>query len=147
MDPSVFTGARIPYHVTSRQRLPGVTGDVLRGAAVNVPPGPMDQTGTWALRGHLCLTTEARRMLPPIMGGLSTEVGYDASVGSRAALLKAASMCPSRRELANSLHMGPGAGLIQAPGRDVHGRAAQRLRCDARQSVLGRRMIGDPCPR
>jgi hypothetical protein len=105
LEQSVFTGARIPYHVTSRHRLPGVTADILRGAAVNVPPGCLDQTGTWALCGHIRLTTEARRLLPPIMGGLSMEVGYDASDGSRAALLKAASMCPSRRELANSLHM------------------------------------------
>ncbi len=105
LEQPVFTGARIPYHVTSRHRLPGVTADVLRGAAVNVPPGSLDQSGTWTLRGHLCLTTEARRLLPPIMGGLCAEVGYDASVGSRAALLRAAAMCPSRRELAYSLHM------------------------------------------
>ncbi len=70
LEQSVFTGATIPYHVTSRHRLPGVTADVLRRAAVNVPPGSLGQSGTWALRGHLSLTTEARRLLPPIMGGL-----------------------------------------------------------------------------
>ncbi len=39
------------------------------------------------------------------MGGLSMDVGYDVSPGSRAALLRAAEMCPSQRDLGNSLHM------------------------------------------
>jgi hypothetical protein len=40
-------------------------------------------------------------------GGVSSEVGYDVSVSTRVALLRrlAAAMCPSRRELATSLHM------------------------------------------
>ncbi len=36
------------------------------------------------------------------MGGLSMDVGYDVSHGSRAALFRAAAMCPSRRDLDNS---------------------------------------------
>ena len=105
MEPAVSTGTRIPYHVTSQHRLPGVTSEALRGAAVNVPPGDLAQHGVWVLQGHLRLSSEARRVLPPILGGLSRDVGYDVSVGSRAAILRAADMCPRRQALGHSLDM------------------------------------------
>ena len=105
MELAVSTGTRIPYHVTSQHRLPGVTSEALRGAAVNVPPGDLAQHGVWVLQGHLRLSSEARRVLPPILGGLSRDVGYDVSVGSRAAILRAADMCPRRQALGHSLAM------------------------------------------
>ena len=101
----IATGTRIPYHVTPRYRLADVTADMLRGAAVRLPPGSLAQSAPWVLNGHLRLSSDARFQLPPIMDGLSPEVGYDVSVGSRAALLRAAERCPERRALYLSLQM------------------------------------------
>ena len=101
----IATGTRIPYHVTPRYRLAVVTADMLRGAAVRLPPGSLAQEAPWALTGHLRLSSDARFQLPPIMGGLSLEVGYDVSAGSRAALLRAAERCPDRRALYLSTQM------------------------------------------
>ena len=66
---SVAPGTRVPYHSTSRARLPDVTADALRCAAVRLPSDDLRQTGPWFLRGHFQLSPEARSMLPYIMGG------------------------------------------------------------------------------
>jgi hypothetical protein len=84
--------------MTSRHRLPGVTSEART-------PGDLAQPGVWALQGHLRLSSEARRVLPPILGGLSRDVGYDVSHGSQAAILRAADMCPQRQALGKSLDM------------------------------------------
>ena len=69
-----------------------------RGHWPNVTRGPF--TAIYAYRWMLASSS------PPAWGrGVSSEVGYDVSVGTRVALLRAAAMCPSRRELATSLHM------------------------------------------
>ena len=114
----IATGTRIPYHTTPSHRLADVTADKLRGAAVRIPSGTLAQSHRWVLNGHVRLSSDARFQLPPIMGGLSPEVGYDVSVGSRAAILRAAESCPSRRELYQSLHMDTmGFATGVAPGR------------------------------
>ena len=101
----ITTGTRVPYHTTSRARLPAVTADALRSAAVRLPSEDLRQSGTWLVRGHLKLSPEARQLLPPIMGGSRREVPYDVSVGSRGALLRAAEAGTMRRALAATLHM------------------------------------------
>ena len=105
LDSHVATGTRIPHHVTSRARLPIITGDALRAAAVRLPPGDLRRFGKPTVRGNLRLTNDARAQLPPIMGGSSAEAPFDASMASRIILKMAASQCPSRRELGASLHL------------------------------------------
>ena len=102
----VQTGTRIPYHVTSAQRLPGVTADGLRGAAVRLPSGSIYQnTSRWIVRGLLKLSSDARSLLPPIMGGSAPRVDFDASVESRAVLLRAAEHSSDRQALGATLHL------------------------------------------
>ena len=83
IESNVATGTRIPYHITSRARLPIITGDALRAAAVRLPPGDLRQFGKPTIRGHLRLTNDARASLPPIMGGSSAVATFDASMASR----------------------------------------------------------------
>ena len=59
----VASGTRVPYHTTSRARLPDVTADALRGAAVRLPSDDLRPTGPWSLRGHLQLSPEALHAL------------------------------------------------------------------------------------
>ncbi len=67
--PKIALGTWVPYHTTSsRLRLADVTADALRSAAVRLPSDDPRQTGPWFVRGHLKLTSEARALLPPIMG-------------------------------------------------------------------------------
>ena len=101
----ITTGTRVPYHTTSRARLPDVTADALRSAAVRLPSENLRQHGTWFVRGHLKLSPEARQLLPPIMGGSRRAVPYDVSAGSRGALLRAAEAGTMRRAMAATLHM------------------------------------------
>jgi hypothetical protein len=96
----ISTGTRVPYHTTSRARLPEVTADALRSAAVRLPAETLRQTGTWFVRGHLKLSPEARQLLPSIMGGSRCEVSYEVSTGSRGVLLRAAEAGTMRRALA-----------------------------------------------
>ena len=105
LDSNVATGTRIPYHITSRARLPIITGDALRAAAVRLPPGDLRHFGKPTIRGNLRLTNDARASLPPIMGGSSAEATFDASMASRIILKMAASQCPARRELGATLHL------------------------------------------
>ena len=87
-----------------------------------------------------------------LIGGLSRAVEYDVSQGSRAAILRAADMCPRRQALGQSLNMDslevalkdPHAGLGQGPRWNIHGRPAQHIRGDARQTVPGRHVIRNP---
>ena len=105
IESNVTTGTSIPYHITSRARLPIITGDALRAAAVRLPPGDLRQFGKPTIRGNLRLTNEARAYLPPIMGGSSAEATFDASMASRIILKMAASQCPARRDLGATLHL------------------------------------------
>ena len=103
--PGIAFGTRVPYHSTSRARLPDVTADALRCAAVRLPPDDLQQTGPWFARGHLRFTPEVRAVLPVIMGGACHVVPYDVSVGSRAVVLRAAEYGTRRRALAGSMHL------------------------------------------
>ena len=112
----IATGTRVPYHTTSRVRLPEVTADALRSAAVRLPAETLRQTGTWYIRGHLNLSPEARQLLPPIMGGSRREVSYGVSAASRGVLLRAAEAGTSRRAVAGTMHL-DSMGFAD-PGRD-----------------------------
>ena len=101
----IASGTRVPYHTTSRTRLPEVTADALRSAAVRLSAETLRQSGPWFVRGHLKLSPEARQLLPPIMGGSRRTVSYDVSVASRGALLRAAEAGTMRRALASTLHL------------------------------------------
>jgi hypothetical protein len=129
--PGIASGTRVPYHTTSRARLPDVTADALRSAAVRLPSDNLRQAGPWIARGHLRFSPEARAVLPLIMGGACSDVPCDVSAGSRAVILRAADSGTLRRELAASMHvdsMGFAAsdrdGLHRgprSPGRDTAG--------------------------
>jgi hypothetical protein len=78
----IALGTRVHYHTTSRQRLADVTADALRGAAARLPPDDLRQLGTWVVCGHLQLTSDARAIHPPVMGGSGRDVRYEASSAS-----------------------------------------------------------------
>ena len=100
----IASGMRVPYHVASRARLSDVTADALRSAAVRLPSDDLRQTGPWFARGHLKFS-EARSMLPAIMGGTRRNVDYDVSAGSRGVLLRAAEYGTTRRALVSTMRL------------------------------------------
>ncbi len=94
----IASGTRVPYHTTSRTRLSDVTADALRST------GSASQPTTCGRRIH-GLSSEARQLLPPIMGGSRRDVSCDVSAASRAALLRAAESGTMRRALASTMHI------------------------------------------
>ena len=101
----IVLGTRVPYHTTSRARLPEVTADALRSAAVRLPSDTLQPTGTWIARGHLRFSQEARAELPVIMGGICRTVPYEVSIDSRSVVLRAAESGSLRRALASTMHL------------------------------------------
>jgi hypothetical protein len=99
------SGTRVHYHTTSRTRLSDVTADALRSAAVRLPTDDLRQTAPWFARGHLKLSSEARLLLPSIMGGTHHDVSYDVSAAFRGAFLRAAESGTMRRALTSTMHI------------------------------------------
>ena len=101
----IATGTRVPYHTTSRARLPDVTADALRSAAVRLPAESLRPSGVWFVRELLKLYPEARQLLQHIMGGTRRAVPYDVSGASRSTILRAAEAGTMRRAMASTMNL------------------------------------------